>query len=62
MLSIDKGNLKIEGSKILILAELSTLIFALHDDNFISKNDICHSVIFGLMSEKEIDDIYAKLN
>lgn len=60
MLKVDKENVEAKGSKPLIRAELSMLIYSLHTEGMLSKEEIEKNVKDGLRAKEEITELAEK--
>ena len=59
MISCDKGQIKIEGRKTVIMAELTSLVHELIEDDgeqVLTKEELDECVDMAKMSEEELDD------
>ncbi len=60
MLKVDKGNVEVKGINPLIRAELTTLIYSLHTEGMLSKEEIEKDVKDGLKTKEEIKELAEK--
>lgn len=56
MLSVNFANVRVQGSKIGIMAELSTLVNSLYTRDILTKEDIEYSIKIALLSENELKE------
>lgn len=61
MINVDFGSVKLSGPKIVIMAELSTLVNTLIKRNFLEKEDVEYSVKIAMMSDAELLEETEKL-
>lgn len=54
MIKINRGKIEIRGDETLIMSELSTLIFAIRDDEILSDKQLKRSIDAGFKSEQDI--------
>lgn len=56
MIKVNEGKIDLKGNKLLIRAELTTLIHALFNSEILTKEEIKKDVEQGLMTEKELEN------
>ena len=56
MISCDKGQIKIEGRKTVIMAELTSLVHALIGEQVLTEDEVDERIDLAKKSEEEIDD------
>lgn len=62
MIGVDYATVKVQGTKIGLMAELATLINSLHTKDILSKEDIEYCVKIALLSERELAEETGKLD
>lgn len=60
MLKVDKGNVEIEGTRVLIKSELTTLLYALSKDKVLKDKDIDIAVEMSRKDTKELKEMFIK--
>lgn len=61
MIKVNEGKIDLKGNKLLIRAELTTLIHALFNSKILTKEEIKKDVEQGLMTEDELKQIGKEL-
>ena len=62
MIIIDKGKIKVSGTKVDLLSELTNLVKGLYEEGRIQKDELEFAFKLALMTDEEFEEVDQKLN